>query len=167
MITNITSPSRGKKYTLEEVIHKGVERSSLRLDTWEFKKFHECFYHSVDGILEVENFGVSESMWNDSVGFQIDGNIPVHFTEGGKMSIGFGCGVDSKYHDQFPGETDPENPKWDEYKIISYGKIKIYTETEEQEMSLADAMQDESAMNVLAEILQRKIAEGTILGFWE
>lgn len=168
MITNTTSPTRGEKYTLAEVLHKGIERSGLHLDSWEFKKLHECFYGSIDGVIEVENFSVSESKWNESVGFRIDGNIPVHFTENGKMSIGFECGVDRSYHGQFPGQAEPENPEWEGYKTItSLGSIKIYTETERQEISIADAVQDGEAMLIFAEILQRKIAEGTILGFWE
>lgn len=167
MITNITSPLRSEKYTLVEVFHKGIERSGLRLDSWEFKKLHECFYHSIDGVVVVENFRVSDSIWNSSVGFQIDGDIPIHFTEGGKMSIGFGCGVDSRYHGQFPGQAEPENADWEEYKTTTFGVIKIYTETETQEISLVDAMQDEDAMKILAEILLRKIAEGTILDKWE
>lgn len=98
----------------------------------------------------------------DSVSF------PVHFTEGDKMSIGFSCGVDLQYHGQFPGKTESNNPNWEEYKTTTpLGTIKIYTETEEQEISIADAIQDEKAMEILAKILQRKIAEKTILGFRE
>jgi hypothetical protein len=168
MITNIISPMRNEKYTLEEVLHKGIERSSLRLDSWEFTKLHECFYHSIDGVIRVENFGVSDSIWNQSVRFQIDGSIPVHFTEGRKMSIGFGCGVDKSYHGQFPGQAIPENPEWDKYQNkTDFGIIKIYTETEEQTISLTEAIQDKKAREILAVILQRKIAEGSILGYWE
>lgn len=167
MIINITSPTRGEKYTLEEVLRKGYERSSLFLEAWEFKKLHTCFYGSIDGILTVERFQPSPSRWTDSVSFQVNGNIPVHFTEGGKMSIGFGCGCDTKYHGQFPGQDDPNNPQWEEYKKISniFG-IGINTDTQATIVTGIEALRDEPSMKILAEILQVKIAEGAILGTW-
>ena len=53
-------------------------------------------YEDWDIILRIFEFKCSDSLWADSVSFQIDGEIPLHQTENGKIEIGWRCGNNSK-----------------------------------------------------------------------
>ncbi|MBD3282446.1 MAG: hypothetical protein GF387_02445 [Candidatus Portnoybacteria bacterium] len=80
------------------------------------KLMHECFYGSKDYVLNVQDFECSESLWNDSVNFRINGNIPLHTTADGKLELGFACGCDKSHGGMYPQQAPPDNPNWDDYK---------------------------------------------------
>jgi len=137
-VLEIKSPTRGCEYTLEEVLKKGLVRSALRADKFEIQKKHECFYGSKDFYLVVKNFGPSESRWNDSVNFRIDGVIPLHTTEAGRIQYGFLCGCDSSHGGQFPSNCPPDNANWEKYKNIELGEITISTDSEKVVVKLKE-----------------------------
>jgi hypothetical protein len=154
MEVGITSPTRECQYTLAEVLRKGLERSSLTAASWDLSLRHECFYGSRDFALSVEGLRPSESRWTNSINFQIDGIIPVHTTEGGKIDVGFKCGCDKRHNGQFPSEAPPDNPEWDSYKKTELAIVTFWLGQDIGWLRLEDIPVDDSAWDVLAALVR-------------
>jgi len=85
---SIISPTRGEKYTIDEVLQKGLDRSGLILEELEVIDWKITWNRDVDLALRLV-FHVTPSCWGDSVNFKFDGVIPLHVTPKGKISIGY------------------------------------------------------------------------------
>jgi hypothetical protein len=163
MEINIISPTRGCKYTLAEVLEKGLLRSSLKSNGWELKHLHRCFYGSHDVSLDIIDFRTSESQWADSINFKIDGIIPLHVTEGGKIEAGFHCGCDKSYNGNFPGDLiPPENPGWDSYKQIRLANITYWLGEQKGTINLGDIPSNDKAWDVISELVINLLARAVI-----
>ena len=150
----LISPTRGEKYTISDVLKKGIHRAELSCGKWKIHLLHTCFYGSKDYALEIEDFSCSESLWSNSVNFRIDGLIPVHATKDGKLSIGFGCGCDTSYGNHFPSEGVPQNPNWDEYQKKELGSVTAWLwpgdSSENIEIiPLSEILEDEECCRIL------------------
>jgi len=85
---NLVSPSRGEKYTIDEILQKGLERAGLIVEEIEVIDHKITWNRDVDLALHIV-FHVSESQWCDSVNFKFNGVIPLHITPKGKISISY------------------------------------------------------------------------------
>lgn len=155
---NLVSPTREENYTLEDALKKAFIRSGIKADKFEIEHKHTCFYGSKDFYVNVENLHVSDSLWTDSISFRIDGTIPIHTTEAGKLEYGFGCGCWEDYGGQFPDDSE-FNP---EYIKCELGKITCKLKDEKQVVYLSeiDRYNDEHRVivRILRDIVQTYIA---------
>lgn len=165
MSLNLVSPTRGCRYTLAEVLKKGLVRASLTYRYYEIEALHECFYGSSDISLVVDGFGPSESRWTESANFIICGEIPLHTTEGGRIEIGYRCGCDKRHGGQFPSEAPPDNPDWDNYKDYQFCVVCRVGDNE-QIINSKDIPQDDEAWDILLclvkEFLAREILKNIV-----
>jgi len=126
MKSNLISPTREKNYTWSEILKKGLDRAKLSAKKFRITELHCCFYGSRDYAMEVEKMECSDSLWNESVSFEINGIIPIHATADGGLCIGWRCGCDKRHGGQFPQQADPDNQNWDAYKKTDLGLIVAY-----------------------------------------
>jgi len=160
IITNIISPTRGELYTLVEILKKGFIRSEI-VGEIDIRLLHQCFYGSKDFSVELFEFGASDSLWTESASFQINGLIPVHATNNGKLEFGFGCGCDVRHGGQFPSDSDPDNPNWDEYKnnpAINNAVLTVKLGEKSESFLVSDIADNEKKiiLGLVKEYLSRK-----------
>ena len=157
--TEIVSPTRAKRYTLAEILQKGIERRGVDWVAVDTTKVHTCFYGSKDITVHCDTVMSEKSQWNDSVDFVINGIVPLHQTKDGKLSVGFGCGCDKEHGGQFPSDAPPNNKDWADYKNQELGEILIWTEEKQETVLVKDILHDEKSCKILAKILRQIFAE--------
>jgi len=155
---DIFSPTTGEKYEMAYALRKGIVRSELRAKNFSIVRLHKDFYGSGDYAIKVSEFGPSESLWMDSINWQIDGIIPMHQTAGGKLSFGWQCGCDFRHGGQFPTECEPDNPKWENYKKLETGHITFWVKEKTQDVLISEIKVDSPEAEVLNKIVQQYVA---------
>jgi len=165
MITlNLTSPTREEKYTVKDILQKGLDRAGITLDSFKLSLVHTCFYGSKDFFLHVENLRCTESLWSDSVNFKIEGWIPLHATADGKLYVGFGCGCDEKHGGQFPSEAQPDDQNWNLYQLTKIeGELIAWLDKEDTDfVSISKILEDEECSKVLEYIIRDIFVRSTL-----
>jgi hypothetical protein len=159
MLTELISPTHKTPYVLDYILSKGLIRSGLT-GTIRIELKHTCFYGSKDFYVYVENLSCSESHWTDSVNFRIDGIIPMHATEAGKLSYGFGCGCDTSHGDQFPSEAPPDNPGWDDYKKYDGegSVVKCWIDSAHIEIDISQIPSGDPALGIITVLIETLLA---------
>ena len=123
---SLKSPRTGRGYPVISALDKFLERAGMSCEGWELRKLHTCFYGSSDWALEVDGWRTSRSQWGNSVNVKIDGVIPLHTTNDGRISVPFGCGCDGSHHGQFPQQAPPNNPNWGKYQEMEFGVVSFW-----------------------------------------
>lgn len=168
---DLVSPTRNENYTILDVLKKGWQRASLTCESFEIELLHTCFYGSKDFALRVQNLESSPSLWADSVNLRIDGMIPIHATKDGKLSVGFGCGCDTRHGGQFPSESAPDNENWAEYQNEEVGQLTAWVapgdSSENVEVvSLSEVLEDDECcrelLYIVKELMSRAAFRGSI-----
>lgn len=161
---NLVSPTRNENYTVLDVLKKGLDRAALICEGFEIELLHTCFYGSKDFALRVQNLESSQSLWSDSVNLRIEGMIPIHATKDGKLSVGFGCGCDTRHGGQFPSESAPDNENWAEYQEDEeVGQLTAWLAPGDSSenvdvVSLAEVLEDEECRRELLYIVKDLMA---------
>ena len=161
--TEIISPTRGEKYTIAEILRKGIERRGVDWVAVDTNRVHTCFYGSKDITVHCDTVMSEKPLWTDSVDFIINGIVPLHQTKDGKMSVGFGCGCDKEHGGQFPSDAPPSNKNWADYQKVDLGEILVYTENQQQVIAVETLVADGAACKVLSQILLQIFAEEFVL----
>ena len=92
--TDMKSKTYDTRYSLEACLKKGLVRAELTCNDHDIYLEKKGDYGDRDLILFVEELKCSDSLWTDSVSFTITGEIPLHQTGSGKLSLGFRVGSD-------------------------------------------------------------------------
>jgi hypothetical protein len=166
---DLVSPTRNENYTVLDVLKKGSQRAALTCENFEIELLHTCFYGSRDYAFRVQNLESSQSLWADSVNLRIDGMIPVHATADGKLSIGFGCGCDTRHGGQFPSEADPDNENWADYQDEEVGQLTAWLAPGDSSenvdvVSLAEVLEDEECRCELLYIVKDLLSRAAFGG---
>lgn len=96
------SESKKRPYTAEYALKKGLLRSELSCDSFEILKLHTSSYGDWDGVAKVSNLGPSGSLWSSSIDWVLNGEIPIHVSVPGRLSVGFACGNNHDHDDEQP-----------------------------------------------------------------
>jgi len=163
MLTQLISPTHKTPYVLDDILGKGLDRSGL-LGEIKIELRHTCFYGSKDFYVYADKVQCTDSNWCESVTFLIDGIIPIHATENGKLEYGFRCGCDTHHGGQFPSEADPDNSDWAEYQKTALGQISYYTvhygapTSDVHVCNIADIPSGDIAQEILLQIVETFVA---------
>lgn len=166
---DLISPTRNENYTVLDVLKKGSQRAAITCENFEIELLHTCFYGSKDYALRVQDLESSQGLWSNSVNLRIDGMIPIHATKDGKLSIGFGCGCDTRHGGQFPSEAAPDNESWADYQNEEVGQLVAWLAPGDSSentnvVSLAEVLEDEECRQELLYIIKDLITRTTFGG---
>ncbi len=145
----LTSEKRGEPYSMEEAIGKGLLRSQLEYDgDLEVRVLiKNSGYGDWDGVLRVTNLRPSSSRWGNSIDWSFTGELPIHVSAPGSLSVGFGCGADISQ------DSDAWSPKKGYKKYPLKSKLTFFVGEQSYRIT------GKKLARLLQDVLNNKLAE--------
>lgn len=103
----LVSPTRGENYTVQDALSKYFHRAYFDGEI-EIIQVFDTMYGDKDYIVRISNLSPSDPIWNESINVIIDGDLLLHSSAGGKLSLGWGCGKSDRRTDCYTRHKYPD-----------------------------------------------------------